>query len=244
MRHGDYGGPGLVTSGSGFAGVPPVPFEQPKNLFRYGEQSLWSSQRFGTTVALANNQSRLFATPISQNGQGFSTALTIAETNLKEGGRIPAGIAFDAYGVSCGILLGVTTQTTLTIAQPASNAEAIADLVNVANNGVLSWDFTQTAVDIAPISLIGAGGGVFGSVAITATTQTNPGTAATASVGNMNNGAGTIWIYRKHPVALPGNSTFSILLRFGGNAAAVGATYDLIIKVALFGFYKNVIEIG
>lgn len=234
-----YGGPGLLVGDSAAAGVPPVPFEQPKNLFRYGEQSLWSSQRFAASASLANNQSRLFATPISQNGQGFSTSLTIAETNLKEGGRIPAGIAFDAYGISCGILLGTTSSGVLTIANPANTSEGVIDLVNVVNNGVLSWDFTQTAVDIAPISLIGAGGGVFGSVA-TATTAAS----TTINVGNMNNGAGSIWIYRKHPVALPGNSTFSILLRFGGNAAAVGSTFDLILKVALFGFYKNVIEIG
>ena len=31
-------------------------------------------------------------------------------------------------------------------------------------NGVLTWDFTQTQVDIAPISLCGSGGGVFGSL--------------------------------------------------------------------------------
>jgi hypothetical protein len=91
----------------------------------------------------------------------------------------------------------------------------------------------QTQVDIAPISLIGAGGGAFGAVAVGGTTVAG----ALENDGNMNNGAGSIWLYRQHPVSLPGNSTFSILLRFGGAAAAVGATYGLGIKVALFGFY-------
>jgi hypothetical protein len=50
-------------------------------------------------------------------------------------------------------------------------------------------------------------------------------------------------LYRKHPVALPGNSTFSILLRYGSRASAVGAS-DFFVKVVLMGYYKNVIEIG
>ena len=236
-----YHGPGMIVGDSAQAGVPSVPFEQPKNLFRYGEQSLWSSQRYAVATALANQQSRLFATPLSQQGQGFQSSLTIAETSLKEGGRIPAGIAFDAYGISCAVLLGVTADSKLTLATPVTGVEGTVDIVNVLNNGVLSWDFTQTAVDIAPISLIGAGGGAFGTSAVAVTAAA---TLATTFAGHLNNGAGNIWIYRKHPVALPGNSTFSILLRFGGAAAAVGATYDLVIKVALFGFYKNVIEIG
>jgi hypothetical protein len=93
----------------------------------------------------------------------------------------------------------------------------------------------QTQVDIAPLHLIGAGGGAFGALSTTANLTT---------VGQLNNGAGAIWMYRKHPISLPGNSTFSILLRYGSNAALIGATNDVVLKVALFGFYKTAIEIG
>ena len=230
-----YGVPGMAISDLGQGGIPAVPFEQPKNLFRYGEQSLWSSQRHAASAALANGTFRLFTTPLGQVGQGFASGLTIAETSLKEGGRIPAGVAFDAYGVSCLVATGLTAQTVLTLATPVNTVETITDLINVQNNGVLSWDFVQTAVDIAPLHLIGAGGGAFGAISTTANN---------VSVGQLNNGAGSIWMYRKHPISLPGNSTFSILLRYGANAAAVGATNDVVLKVALFGYYKTAIEIG
>lgn len=230
-----YAGPGIAVLGSSSSGVPSVPFEQPKNLFRYGEQSLWSTYAFAAGTALANGSYRLFQTQLGASGQGF-TAMTIAETNLKEAGRIPAGIAFDAYGISCAILQGTSLSS---MALPANTGATVGNLINVINNGVLSWDFTQTQVDIAPISLIGAGGGAFGSVAAATTVA-----ATTENQGNMNNGAGSIWLYRQHPVSLPGNSTFSILLRFGGSAAAAGANIVLGVKVALFGFYKNIIEIG
>jgi hypothetical protein len=231
-----YGTPGYsVVSGQGTDMIPQVPFEQPKNLFRYGEQSLWSTQLHNAGAALANGTFRLFTTPLGQVGQGFPTGLTIAETSLKEGGRIPAGVAFDAYGISCLVAGGLVANSVLTLATPVNTAETIGDLINVQNNGVLTWDFVQTQVDIAPLHLIGAGGGAFGAIS---TTQN-----ATSS-GQMNNGAGSIWMYRKHPISLPGNSTFSVLLRYGGNAAAVGATNAIALKVALFGYYKTAIEIG
>lgn len=230
--------PGIAVLGAG-AGqpVPSVPFEQPKNLFRYGEQSLWSTYAFpsGGTVAIANGSYRLFSTALGASGQGF-TSMTIAETNLKEAGRIPAGIAFDAYGISCAIIQGTEGSTVSTLALPVNTNPLVTNLVNVINNGVLSWDFTQTQVDIAPIHLIGAGGGAFGAVSTADTTTP-------ATTGHMNNGAGSIWLYRQHPVSLPGNSTFSILLRFGAYAAALDNA-NVAIKVALFGFYKNIIEIG
>jgi hypothetical protein len=232
-----YSGPGIAVLGASSPGVPAVPFEQPKNLFRYGEQSLWSTYAFAAGTPLANGSYRLFQTQLGASGQGFA-AMTIAETNLKEAGRIPAGIAFDAYGISCSVIQGTSpSPNTFVLATPTATPATIGNLINIINNGVLSWDFTQTQVDVAPISLIGGGGGAFGAVAVA-----DP--AAVENVGHMNNGAGSIWLYRQHPVSLPGNSTFSILLRFGGSAAAAAANVVLGVKVALFGFYKNIIEIG
>jgi hypothetical protein len=49
-------------------------------------------------------------------------------------------------------------------------------------------------------------------------------------------------MYRKHPVALPGNSTFAILLRFGSRAANL--VNIMAVRITLMGYYKNVIEIG
>jgi len=93
--------------------IPNVPFEQPKALFRFGEQTLWSTQFISTTTSLANQTFRLFTTPVGQFGQGFSAgALTISETNLKEGGRVPSGIAYDVFGIASQVLLHSGTQDT------------------------------------------------------------------------------------------------------------------------------------
>jgi len=217
------------------AGAPPVPFEQPKGIYRFGELSLWSTFFFPGTTALANSVNRLFTTPRGQVGQGFTLAMSLAETSLKEGGRVPAGVAYDVFGVSAQILKSAQVGDAAgnTLAAPIDTAAEIGDLVNIQNNGILQWNFTQTTVDICPVYLAGSGGGTGGSVS----------TGNAVDVGNLNNGFGQIWMYRKHPVALPGNSTFAVELTFGSRAAAISAN-SCAVRVGLLGYYKNVIEIG
>jgi hypothetical protein len=233
----------LVSPGAG--PIPGVPSQQPTNLFRFGEITLYSSHAFPNGTGLANSSNRIFTTPLGAQGQGYVTGLTKTETNLKEGGRIPSGQAYDVYGVATQVL-GAQTDLNGNISfQDVSfdDASTINDLQNIVNNGVLSWDFTQTVVDICPVMLAGAGGGVYGAVAQN---------AAAGNSGAMNNGNGGIWMYRKHPVALPGNTTFAILVQFGSRASAVdgiidGNEQDLLsvaIRVVLLGYYKSVIEIG
>jgi len=229
----------LVSPGSG--PLPNVPSQQPTNLFRFGEITLFSTHRWENGRILSNGRYRLFATPLGGSGQGYPT-LSPAETNLKEGGRIPQGQAYDVYGVAAQVL--GTNETTGFQDVAYNNASLVGDLQNVVNNATLSWDFTQTQVDICPLMLAGAGGGLFGSVSQN---------AAGANVGAMNNGNGGIWMYRKHLVALPGSTTFAILLQFGNYAAPVAGAIPagegedaaaLAIRVVLLGFYKSVIEIG
>lgn len=228
-----YGSP-LSVPPAGTAGVPAVPMDLPKNLFRYGEQSLWSTQLFQGGTVVANGTFRLFATQLGRVGQGFTNALTIAETNIKNAGRIPNGVAYDVYGVSAAFFKADAVNDTGDITTAVNDVADTDELASTLYNACLSWDFTQTQVDIAPFSLVGAGGGAFGAVS---TTQNN------TSTGSLQNGNGSIWLYRKHPVALPGATTFSILLRYGSRAAATG-TNSTAIRVALIGYYKNVIEIG
>ena len=69
--------------------------------------------------------------------------------------------------------------------------------------------------------------------------------AAGANIGALNNGNGGIWMYRKHPVALPGATTFAVIIGFGSRAADIGDDVaGLAIRVVLLGNYKSVIEIG
>jgi len=234
----------LVSPGAG--PIPGVPQHQPSNLFRFGEITLYSTFAF-PAGAVANTTNRCFATPLGQVGQGFGVALTIGETNLKEAGRIPSGQAYDVFGVAGQVMGYDANNNTLDLpfcdmpaggagAAPAAGLGNVGDLQSALNNSVLVWDFTQTQVMICPLMLAGAGGGAFGSVSQN---------AAAANSGSMGNGNGGIWMYRRHPVALPGNSTFAVLVRFGGRASAIaGANNGYAVRVVLLGYYKSVIELG
>ena len=233
--YGNYGVHGVALVQEGGGQVPPVPFQTPQNIFRFGEQTIWSTLLMPAATVIANGTNRIFSTPVGQVGQGFVASLSIAETNLKEGGRVPAGVAYDVFGVASEITSTSTTADSGTVGTATSSVALIGDALNIQHNGVLSWDFTQTTVDICPIILAGAGGGLFGALA---------STLNNVNVGHMNNGNGHIWMYRKHPVALPGNSTFSIVVRFGSRAATISNGNGLSVRVTLLGYYKNVIEIG
>jgi hypothetical protein len=217
------------------AQIPSVPFQTPTNLFRFGEQSIWSTALL--PLAIANTQTRIFSTANGQVGQGFSNALSIGETNLKEGGKTPAGVAYDVFGVAAEIVGNSTAAetggTVATLNQAANTAALVADALTIQHNAVLSWDFTQTVIDICPVTLAGAGGGLYGALS---TTQNN------TAVGHMSNGNGNVWMYRKHPVALPGNSAFGVLIRVGSRSGNLSIQTSL--RVTLLGFYKNIIEIG
>lgn len=215
-----YGIPGVPMLPPHGPGISSVPMELPKDVVRIGEQALWSTAQLGIG-ALLNTTTRLFTTPLGQQGQGFGVGLTLSETNLKEGGRIPAGLSYDCYGIAA-------------IIQPVGAAFLNnRDAQTIYNNGVLSWDFLQTVIDVAPISLVGAGGGLFGLAL-------DQGGAATQSL--INNGAGGLWVYRRYPVSLPSNSTFNMLLRFGQDAQALNAAVNF--KCVLVGGYRQAIEIA
>jgi len=229
----------LVSPGAG--PIPGVPQHQPSNLFRFGEITLYSSFAFGVG-ALANTSNRLFATPLGQTGQGWGVALTVAETNLKEAGRIPSGQAYDVFGVAGQVMAWDATNDQMDAPFNVNGAAGgatlglVSDLQNVINNGILVWDFTQTQVYICPLMLAGAGGGAFGAISQN---------AAGANSGSMGNGNGGIWMYRRHPVALPGNSTFAVLVQFGSRASIIGANpAGIAVRVVLLGYYKSVIELG
>ena len=102
-------------------------------------------------------------------------------------------VAYDVFGLACQIEKASAGGDGGTVGSPIDTDTTIGDLLNIQANGVLSWDFTQTVVEICPVSLAGAGGGAFGSLA----------TGNAVDSGHLNNGNGQVWMYRKHPVALP-----------------------------------------
>jgi hypothetical protein len=207
-----------------------APMELPKAIRRVGEQAYWGAQFHANAAVLALAQFRLFQTSLGGTGQGFGAPLTLPETNIREPSRIPASYAFTVDAVACQVYY------------QDSRPVVYQDVANVVNQSVLSWFFTQTQFEIAPVSLIGAGGGIFGSTADTG--------AADGAVGSreaLNNGAGQVWIYRQMPVLLPSNSTFTILHDFGVDAVPVDGgpgVQAMIVRVLLLGRFQTAIAIG
>lgn len=237
-----YGGPGFATEMGGrnpsmpVAQPPSVPSEPPKAAFRYGEQAVWSTQGYIAGSAVANSQARLFATPLSQNGNGFGAALSIAETNQRVGGFLPQNEAFDVYGIALQALHFTSTSVdTTTLNGSADTVNTIGDLLDLLYNGVLTWDFTKSSIDVAPAMMIGGGGGAYGALA-----TTNNATA----IGHIQNGNGQYWLYNRYPVALPGTTTFAILLRWGSRAPLISATNAIAVRCVLVGYYKTWFELA
>lgn len=223
-----WGIPGSAILPPPMAASPMASMNIQKNIIRIGEQAFWSTQNYADAVALASTQDRVFATQRGQVGQGFAAALSIAETNLKEGGRIPSAYAYDVEAIAC--------QPYYQNNRPMDGA----DLRNIVNNCVILWDFTQTQIEIAPASLIGAGGGIFGATADTGAAEGGVGGSRTA----LNNGNGQLWVYRRHPVMLPSNSTFGLILSWGTSASVVdGGLGDsrLCIRLLLLGRFQTAI---
>ena len=235
MSYHGYGSPGMFfASGGGSQGMS-VPMQLPKDVLRLGEQSLWSAYRYASGAALANTQQRVFGVALGNSGQGFAAPLTIAETNMKESGRIPTGYAYDCQGVACQpyTLTGETANTIYPLVG--------ADARNIMGNAVLQWAFQQSVIDIAPVSLIGQGGGLFGATADTGAAEGGSGGTRTM----VNNGNGQLWVYQAIPVGLPSSTTFTIQIAWGANAITVDGgedNYALVIRVHLLGIFKMAIE--
>lgn len=109
---------------------PPSPLPvMPQSVIRYGEQPIWSTYRLARGTALSHTQHRLFTVPRGQTGQGFTRAISIAETNLWEGGRLPGGMAYDVNTVKIAIYA----------------SEGVAR--SLSRSMSWAWDFTQVLVD-------------------------------------------------------------------------------------------------
>jgi hypothetical protein len=203
----------------------------PTQIIRVGENSLWSAFQFADTTVVQTTDNRIFSTQLGAVGQGFAVSLSIAETNMKEAGRLPSGLAFDCQGIAL--------QAYYKDSRPIDGA----DIRNVVNNVVLRWDYLQTLIDISPAVLIGAGGGVFGDTADTGAAEGGSG----GSRINLNNGNGQCWIYQQYPVLLSANTTFSQIISWGRFAIPIDGglgNSDLIIRSCLLGWYKTALPSG
>jgi hypothetical protein len=224
-----YGAPGQIVASGNPAALAPM--QLPKTIVRIGEQAIWSTQQYADAQAMARNEDILFSTPQNGTGQGFAAPLSLAETNLREASRIPGGYAFTVQAIA------------LQTYYSDQFAIVRADIANLVNNCVPQWSFLQVRIEIAPAQLIGAGGGVYGDTADTGAAEGGAGGSRIA----LNNGNGQVWVYRSHPVALPANSTYNIVLSWGANASAVDGgsnNSSQNVRCVLLGTFESAIPIA
>lgn len=214
IAYGATGAPGSFLAPT--AGSLPVGLQGiPKNVLRVGEQALWSAYQWPQGTALANTQdSEVFVTSLGSIGQGYGTKLSLAETNLRESARIPDGFSF--------VVLAIGVHPYYSDGQNAPSAYGISaqDLRNLQNQCVFALRFLQTTIEIAPLVLIGAGGGIFGTTADTGAVDGGDG----GSRSVLNSGPGTLWVYQQIPMVLYAGVTFAAVYLFGSRAAPVDGT--------------------
>ena len=221
----------MIASGS-----PPVSgmgsFKVPDVAQRLAEQSLYSTYKFLAGVDIKNSSDyRFFQTARSQQGQGFTaTGLSISETNTTTNGMLSGSETFEASAIACEVMGGVTSGVVQGVLP--------SDLRLFQRIGVFQWDFTAgsaTQVMIAPLSFVGAGGGIFGATADTGTPVTF-----------VNNGNGQIWTYQRLVVGVSATQPFSIVLYTGnaGQTAALNPTADTIVRLTLFNLNRSLLPTG
>lgn len=203
----------------------------PTEVKRYYESDLFSTFQWADGAALASGTFELFTTAQGAQGQGFGASLTISETNLSESGRIPNGLALTVRGIAAELSY-------------ANNWPIVrADIQNIQTYCVLRWSFLNTFIDIAPVSLIGQGGGIFGSTADTGGAVGGVG----GSIIALNNGAGQLWQYSELPVLLNAGQSFKMIAAFGSGAAVVdGGTGNssLRMRIHLLGTFTSAVPQG
>lgn len=227
-----WGMPGtpFINRPAGGGGVPAASLQPQQDLVRLYEKGLWSTQRYADAAAVAGTESRLYTTQKGQVGQGFGAALSIAETNMRESGRIQQNEAFDVYAISALVYY-------------LDNSGVVyADLANILHHSTLIWDFSTTTLEIAPLHLIGAGGGPMGATADTGGAEGTPGSRIV-----LNNGNGNVWLYQEIPIILNAGTTFALVHQWGSSAAVIdGGTLNsaLALKTTLLGRFQSAITSG
>lgn len=200
-------------------------FSVPTGIQRLYEFGLYSSCNIAAAVNLNSLATiRLFAYSVTQLGPGYAVVSSVSETNMVVGGFAPGGETYEVSAISAEIF------------GAANVAPLMGDVRAVMRLCVLLWEFgLNTVIPISPISMIGAGGGIFGFTADTATPVTQP-----------NNGNGGLWAYQNVVVAIPATQPFAVQLQFGssGQAAAIALTNATQIRVTLFNQARNAVPVA
>lgn len=222
---------GLPSTGTsaprgGYLGEGKGLFAIPTGIQRIYEFGLYSTLRVAAGTNLNGaSQVRLFNYANGNPGPGYAGVnSSISETNMIVSGFAPGGETYEVSAIS------------LEIFGDANAAPLMGDIRALMRLGVLQWEFgMNTVIPICPVPMIGAGGGIFGFTADTATPVTQP-----------NNGNGGLWMYQNVVVAIPATQPFAVLFQYGtaGQAAAITTTAALQARCTLFNQARNAVPIA
>jgi len=198
-------------------------FAIPSGVQRLAEQGLWSTYRFPAGTAISGSVPRLFSVQLGAVGQGFTSQLSISETNQQVANQAPGDETYEISAISCEVY-GAT-----------SVAPLLGDLRLLMRIGCFRWEFGSVLIDVAPLSMVGAGGGIFGFSADTGTPVT---------VGNNSNGS--LWMYQAVVISVPSTQRFAMLLALGtaGQIAALAPTNETQIRVTLFNLARSAVPVA
>lgn len=202
-------------------------FAVPTGVQRLYEYDLYSTGR----IAAATNingfpEVRLFgyAEGAAFPGGAAGTTASVSETNMQVGGIAPGNETYDVTAIAFEVF-------------GDSNVAVLrGDLAAVLRVCVLRWNFGGTTImNIAPVTMVGAGGGIFGATADT-------GTPITV----LNNGNGGLWAYQNVVVAIPATQAFSLNVSFGsaGQLAAINTVNATQFRGHLFNQARVAIPIA
>lgn len=181
---------------------------------------LWSTFRFDpATEGLGLDRYwRLFMAARGSAGQGFKEALGLALTNMREGGRMPFGVVTRVHGVVVEFLRG----------EPE-------DIEVFKNQGVLSWDFTQTMVEIGALGSFQWTDERRGFLKLGDPSSQDPPEEADRLLEQSN-------LFRLGRVmTIPGNTTFAVCLHLDKPR---GVKKPVVLRVTLACDRESTIELG
>ncbi len=218
--------------GSAIATAKRIPgqgaFAIPSGVQRIAEQALYSTYRFAAGTSISGTIARFFTVQLGGQGQGFtSNDLSESETNQQIANQAPGDETYEVSALACE-LFGVAGATPAFSALPG-------DIRMFHRIGVFVWKFGSVNIQVAPLSMVGAGGGVFGANA-------DSGSPVTMA----NNGNGGIWMYQNLVISVPSTQRFSLELRMGtaGSGVAIAPTAETHVRVSLFNMSRSIVPIA
>lgn len=199
-------------------------FAIPSGVQRIAEQGLWSTTRFPAGVAISNTTPRFYSVQLGAQGQGFAAAgLSFSETNQQVANQAPGDETYEISSLASEIY------------GEAAVAPLIGDVRLFQRLGAWRWEFGSVLIDVSPLSMVGAGGGIFGFTA-------DSGTPVTAA----NNGPGTLWMYQSVVISVPSTQRFAMLLELGtaGQVAGLAPTAECHVRMTAFNLARSAVPVA